>query len=75
MKIKLNLEEYKNSYYVLWDDLFNSDGFPLEVYPTNEELCNFIYEKTGEYLGIVGKDRAVASCYNYDNCVIFHKGG
>ncbi len=67
--LKLNLEDYNESFYVLWND--NN-----EEYPTEEEIMDFFLEncdleeeKAFEY-GIEESDYAVASHYGYDNCKV-----
>ena len=73
MKLELFLREHEGSFYVLWDDEFDQDGFPVDNTPTDEEMGDFVYEKTGEYLEQCERDRAVANHYGFDNCVIFRK--
>ncbi len=70
-KIKFHLEQYNDSYYVLWNDTEGEDC------PTDNEIFEFFIENCGleeeesSTIDIVDKgDYAVASHYGYDNCVI-----
>ena len=73
MELELYLESYNESYYVLWDDNNNND-FPTEeqIYECFIDNCDIVEEDANGYV-IEENDYAVASYYNYDNCIILRK--